>query len=425
MNTLEDRLRAATRAAAGTVADDSAPPLRLPQPGHRPRWSAWGSHKRLIVPLAAAAAVIAVISGSILVAGSRPLARPSPVTVSGLPAYFLETPFLEPVALPVRTVNPPIPSQGRSNDTVRVVATATGKVVATATLPGNVTAIAASRDAFFAAVRSGNLARFYEIRLTAGYAGTTVTELPIPPVPPGAAPVAFMAASPNGAELAYATELTGGDLGGRNLVVASTTDGSERVWTTPARDSQGYLDQMNWLADGRTLAFNWIASIASSAEVSLHLLDTAAPGSDLLAGRAVLPSVYAAQAFNNDTTLSPNGHVVVGVANGYRVSESPQGSVVAFSTATGEPTVLFRASTSGDHKSICYSPPVWVSNTGQEVLVSCALEVKATPPVAYMQYIVLIDHGHIAKLPWLDADPQWAMAFPAATAGGMPAHRGG
>jgi hypothetical protein len=424
MNTLEDRLRAAARAAAGTVADDSAPPLSLTQPERRP-----GLPGRFpwMVPLAAAAAVIAVIAGSILAVGSRPPARPFPVTTSGLPAYFLEFLPQPPTALPVTTYSPPIPPQLRSHNTVGVVATATGKVVATATLPGTVTAIAASRDAFFAAVLSGNLARFYEIRLTAGHAGTTVTELRIPPVPPDDAPVAYLAASPSGAELAYATDATDGNFGGRNLFVASTTDGSQREWTLPGGDSQRSLDSlgpMGWLADGRTLAFNWSAPMYSNADVSLHLLDTAAPGRDLLAGRAVLPPVYAAQAFTNDTTLSPNGQVVVGVASGYRVSRSTQGSVVAFSTATGKPTVLFRASTSGDHKTICYSPPVWVSSTGGEVLVGCAFEVKATPPAAYAEYIVLVDHGHVAKLPWIDANPQLVMAFPPAAAGGMPAHRG-
>jgi hypothetical protein len=415
MNTLEDRLRAATRAAAGTVADDSAPPLRLSGQGPGPGWPAWGSAKRLIVPLAAAAAVIAVVAGSVLAVGSTPPVRPLPVTASGLPAYFLEALFPQPVLEPVITYSPPIPSRFRSHDTVRVVATATGKVVAMATLPGYVTAIAASRDAFFAAVTSGSLAslgdltRFYEIRLTASHAGTTVTELPIRP---DAGTLASMAASPNGTELAYATEPAHGNFGARNLVVASTADGSERQWTTPARDSLGYLGPMNWLADGRTLAFNWFASIDSNAEVSLRLLDTAAPGSDLLAGPAVLPSVYAAHAFTNETTLSPNGQVVVGVADGYRVSQSPQGSVVAFSTATGKPAVLFRASPSGDHKSICYSPPVWVSNAGSEVLVSCALEVKATPPPAYVEYIVLINHGHATLLPRLDATAEGLTAFP-------------
>ncbi|MGE5131551.1 MAG: hypothetical protein ACM32E_01430, partial [Gemmatimonadota bacterium] len=41
MTTIEDRLRAATRAAAATVAPGSARPLRLPDPApgrDRPRW---------------------------------------------------------------------------------------------------------------------------------------------------------------------------------------------------------------------------------------------------------------------------------------------------------------------------------------------------------------------------------------------------
>ena len=73
MNTIEDRLRAAVQAAAGTVAPGSAPPLNLPgQPGRRlgrarrPRRGGW---PRWVTPLAAAASVIAVIAASLAITG--------------------------------------------------------------------------------------------------------------------------------------------------------------------------------------------------------------------------------------------------------------------------------------------------------------------------------------------------------------------
>jgi hypothetical protein len=278
-------------------------------------------------------------------------------------------------------------------------------------MPGYVTAIAASSGAFFAAVVRDNLARFYEIQLTASRTGTTVTELPIRPHP---APVALMAASPDGAELAYATEVRHArTYGVQHLVVASTTTDSERQWMPPASYSAGSMESMNWLADGRTLAFSWSRSLEKSPRPSsLRLLDTAAPGSDLMAGRTLLPSVLGAGAFEEDPTLSPNGEVVVGVASNPAASRAPSGSAVAFSTATGKPTVLLRASPSGGHSSVCYSPPVWLSNTGSEVLISCVQEVKATPTIAYVVNIVLINHGHATLLSRLDATAEGATAFP-------------
>jgi hypothetical protein len=109
---LEDRIIAATRAAASIVPDRSAPPLRLP--GHqgqphwrhqprqprrprqprvsfRPDWRGWPRESRLAAPLAATAAVIAVIAASVAIAGRTD--RPAPSAgagLAGVPQYYLE-----------------------------------------------------------------------------------------------------------------------------------------------------------------------------------------------------------------------------------------------------------------------------------------------------------------------------------------------
>jgi hypothetical protein len=430
MNTLEDRIRAAARAAAGTVADGSAPPLRLPQRGRVPHWPAWDNRKSMIVPLAAAAAVIAVVAGLILAVGRTtpggtipgvgpPLAAPLPLTADGLPAYFLEYPiaYQQGGAQPgtVNEGSPPIPSRFRSHETLRIVATATGKVAATATMPGYVTAIAASRGAFFAAVVRDNLARFYEIRMTSSRTGTEVTELPIPP---DTAPVESMAASPNGSRLAYSTVVMHGASGDvQNLVVASTTENSEHEWTTPASYSTGSMGPMNFLADGRTLAFSWTGPSETSPSSALRLLDTAAPGSGLMAGRAVLR-------FANELgmvegyTLSPNGRVAVGVASG-RPYQTVVYSVTVSATGTRKPTVLYRPSERHyDPVNSCNTPPLWISNTGSQVLIECY--ATASPAVR----IVLINHGHVTQLPWLDATAGEVTAFPTITSSGTPANSG-
>jgi len=49
---------------------------------------------------------------------------------------------------------------------------------------------------------------------------------------------------------------------------------------------------------------------------------------------------------------------------------------------------------------------------GDHVLVDCFQEVKATPPIAYVVNILLINHGHATWLPWLDATAEEVTAFP-------------
>jgi hypothetical protein len=417
MTTLEDRVRAAARAAAATVAEGSAPPLTLAQPERRPGRRGWGGRHPWILSLAAAAAVIALIAASIFAAHAvvpatrrpapgSPLA-PLPRLADGLPAYFLENSIS--VYAGAEPGGPPSAWRGLpSHETLRVVATATGKVAATATLPGYVAAIAASRGAFFAAVVKDNLARFYEVRLKDSHTATTVTKLPIRP---DTAPLAFMAVSPDGTKLAYSIHVASGAI--QDLVVASTIGGSQREWLTPPQDSRGWMFSMSWLADDRTLAFNWAVSQETASSTYPRLLDTDAPGSDLMASRRILPSVYDAHRVINDTTLSPDGQVVVGAANSNDGNRAPLNSVVAFSTATGEETVLYRASPNGTYDRGCYSPPVWISNAGSEVLVSCfqAQRVKSMTP---RFVIMLINHGHTTVLPWLSGIAMTALGHGAA-----------
>ena len=65
MNLIEDRIRAAARAAAETVAPYSVPPLELP--AEHPRGDGW--RRRWLVPAAAAAAVVIVIAVTAVTVG--------------------------------------------------------------------------------------------------------------------------------------------------------------------------------------------------------------------------------------------------------------------------------------------------------------------------------------------------------------------
>jgi hypothetical protein len=100
MNSFEDRLRAAMRAAGATVPQGSAPPLRLPRrrwPGFaQPGRQLLGHRFRFLTPVAAAAAVVAVVAVSLAVANRTPTPHrrtgPVPVhTVTG-PSPTAKTP---------------------------------------------------------------------------------------------------------------------------------------------------------------------------------------------------------------------------------------------------------------------------------------------------------------------------------------------
>ena len=96
---MEEAARAAMRAAAGTVAD--APPLHLPplaspalqrprrhEPGYRRRRAQW------LVPLAAAACIIAIAAGLVVVRGQHAPTSPRPVpssatSASAVPDYYV------------------------------------------------------------------------------------------------------------------------------------------------------------------------------------------------------------------------------------------------------------------------------------------------------------------------------------------------
>ena len=67
MNLIEDRIRAAARAAAETVAPYSVPPLELP--AEHPRGDGW--RRRWLVPVAAAAAVVIIVIAVTAVTSGR------------------------------------------------------------------------------------------------------------------------------------------------------------------------------------------------------------------------------------------------------------------------------------------------------------------------------------------------------------------
>ena len=411
------------------------------------RWNgpaAWTANwRRRMAPLAVAAAVLVTIAAAGLVAKvvvpgpagtGRSLrvstAAPPFPTWDGLPAYFVADSGPFDSAEPNGTNVGGLPaSQLPQKQVLPIIATSTGHVVATVRLPGYVAAVSASAGAFFAAVVKDNAASFYEVRLPHGGTQATATKLPIPA---DTAPIAYIAVSPDGRKLAMSTFVRHGAFGDiQNLVVANTSTGTERQWHTPASGAKGSMGTMAWLADGKTLAFNWSAPAAVAPSTGLRLLDTSAPGSNLLSGTFMLRGYNSAGSFD-DYTVSPDGKVLLGVVSCLpgcpksslgTVQGHPDllGSLIQFAAATRAPTVRYAepelpgvAASSGNSGCI---DPMWLSASGRTILLPCFQHrpgARGHKAVTFA-HVLLLDGGKATALPWLDGFVNGEVAFPGVT----------
>lgn len=417
MSSTEDRLRAATRAAGATVTPGSIPPLRLPEAGSRRPRPGRRHARTWLVPLGAAAAVAAVVTGSltaahVIGAGRAQAARhritpvPGP---DGLPPYYIRRAgFTGPI------------SAGGTR--LGIYATATGRAVSTATLPGRVTILAAGggTGTFFAATwgtcapsarwglpcratgRPTQRTVFYRITLTA--TGARVSLLPIPPT----GLVQVMGAAPDGSKLAFrAVMLPPPVSGASTLTVASTATGRERHWSTNRPGSlmstvTPISNYISWFGGSSRLAFPWQTGRNQlTLTLVLHVLDTSAPGTGLLAGTALVPPKRAGRLAGQ--AISPDGSTVIATVPGGPGGPAgiPDWSVVSFPAGTGQPVrVLFAAKPDryGKHWSC---RPLWVSHTGQRVVIGCAYH----PPGGGSLHQVFLagPGGALRRLPWLDS----------------------
>jgi hypothetical protein len=307
MNVLEDKLRTALRETGEEIVPHSVPPLQLrrarhrlglPRPTTRRRWSAW------LAPVAAAAAVTAVVTGSLAVSGTLhsqhrhhhrpPIAGPAG-TLASLPPYYVT---LTAHQLSFRSMHP-------LHAIVR--ATATGAVLATIRPPapyrtfGQVAAAGDGHTFVLAAgmwqvahegggtiVNTGP-AKLFLLRIGPHGQPAPLTALPIPREP-AHAQISDIALSPDGSRLAIA--LRGGQGGGPGpaIQVFTLATGAERAWTWPGggpitNNAGGNGRVLSWAADDRTLAFQqWAGN-----SIDVRVLDTAAPGGSLpLHSRLVL-----------------------------------------------------------------------------------------------------------------------------------------
>jgi hypothetical protein len=337
----EERLRAATRAAADTVPPGSAPPLRLPAGPEGRRLRAWFQGGRLrrrrpaaLTPLAAAAAVIVVLAAAVAVtvAHSQPghhAAGPPghhESLLAQLPPYYLTQAGDGPL--------------GNATH-VQVRATPTGKVLATVRPPrpytvfsqvsaagdGHEFVLLASR--WRSKMKSGyedwftTANKFFLLRFDPHTHVPMLTALPIPLPADVLGTLTGVALSPGGLKLAVAWHRPRRARTGAEIQVFNLVTGAVKTWTWPGGQPiviriPGAGQVLSWAEDG-TLAFQ--QRTESSAQV--RLLDTNGPGGSL-------------QADSRQVLAWPGNDFQYGrsVVTGVNVLLTPSGSRLVTATVT-------------------------------------------------------------------------------------------
>jgi hypothetical protein len=333
--TVEDRLRATTRAVTESMRPVRPLDLTQASAGFRPpagpprprRWPGW------LIPLAAAAAVVAV--AAVLVAvrnpprvapgdGAGPAASRSgalaptvaPADPEALPRYF--------VAISGLAIMGPLPPAGQSApakdplpDSVVVGDTLTGERLTTIKPPAGSTFVGvtgAADDRTFvldsAAIVPGLMSAtqqrtWYVIRLRPGAPVTALTRLTLPV--PAAADVNGIALSPDGSKLAVLYQVAReGDgfpySGPFTLGIYSVATGAAlRTWTgtDPYHGSYAYGSNdlpdpnanLTWTSDGQRLAFVYRSSKGADSSLLLREVNLAAPGGGLFTDSAVIAKI--------------------------------------------------------------------------------------------------------------------------------------
>jgi hypothetical protein len=388
MNQTEERLRAATRALAGTVPDGSAPPLRLdartaaaPAAGPTRRTLSglnWRAVARRLTPLAAAAAVVAVVAVVIAITGrtpDRPPARRG-AAAGDVPPYYVT----------LTLTNKQSGRHAPDPEAAVVRATTTGLALATVPPPSHetfvgVTGGADDRTFVLAASRvRGNAefpatpVTFYRLRFSPS-GPVSLTRLPIAALPAGTR-LYGTALSPDGTRLAVAS----GSSADGKIQVFSLRTGAVRSWRasgTFGPEDTAYPAAISWVRGGVELAFSWQdpdaprQCAASGNADSIRLLNPAGAGGDLLAASRLAVRVPASLGGCIDgwAQITGDGKTVV----------SP---IASFDTKTNRNYVAFAKIPAGSHSAagtflgLHYSDKVdwfqyvlWAGPSGRAVIV--------------------------------------------------------
>jgi hypothetical protein len=413
MNTVVDRLRAAATAAADTVAPDSAPPLRLPEPPGRRRDlrgpRSGRTRAAAMAPLAAAAAVIAVVAASLAVTGAFHSGRPAssgartsqPGSGRSHPGAH-EAPQVLSAADRAALASVPEfyvamdPGAMGHNNRAQVRATATGAVLATVSAPAPyntwswVTAAADDRTFVLAAqewtpVPPGNAGaatekkdnvtptKFFVLHLSSGGRTARLSALPIP-VQPGSVWVDGIALSPDGSRLAVVVNANNGDDVNPAIALYTMATGAKTQWVGPGAavigNDKPWGSPLSWAADGRTLAFQ---ITPANGVIEVRLLDTEAPGS-LMESRLGVEWTRGGVAGARGQVITGSDRNPANSLNSYNTLITPDGTkIVCVTTGPSAAGVTEFESATARIASVTYPQGMevlWTSASGSTLIVS-------------------------------------------------------
>jgi hypothetical protein len=397
---VEDRVRAATRARAALVRD--VRPLDLPAVPARQlrvrRRVAWAA------PVAAAAAVVAlaVWLAAVRHAPNAPAAPAVVPAVSGmLPEYYAA---LDDPSGPITQI---LPGKHQTPVSVRVGDDRTGKLVAAIPPPdgqtfAGLTAAADDRTFVVAAERfpvqplspSANTVAWYLVRLSPRSAHpVTLTRLPIPGEPAGTQ-VSAVALAPDGSELAvmFQPNVWLPKTGPLMIRLYSLATGTPvRTWTVATKGFPAGIGwywgrysntALTWLNGGHTLAVMYGINNSASGppftygftNVTIRTVDADSPSGNLLGISKVLfrlPNGVGRAGTDCDTVqLTGDGKTVLcGKDGGNSVKRSTAYApkFAAYSITTGKSRLLYQLP--GAY-GIGLADVLWASPTGSTLLGS-------------------------------------------------------
>jgi hypothetical protein len=239
MTGTERRLRDAFAHGARTVRPESVRPLTLPARGRRLHW---------LLPVIAAAAVAVSVALTALVGGTP---RSGPTTTRGAPAFIVATTGLGRSSAGESRVEVRDSKTGRVYDTraashglaFQYVAAAEDRLFFVMAAPAHQTACDTLRIYRMKVSGKGKITEFSALgrRIQGATAGKDGA--------PGG-----LAASPDGAKIAYAVRRCGGppDRTYYKLGVVDTVTAAQREWTDPR---ESIVSSLSWTSDARQVAF--------------------------------------------------------------------------------------------------------------------------------------------------------------------------
>jgi hypothetical protein len=420
MNDMEERLRASTRIVADQITPGNITAFRPPAqdrlhrlvPGRRGGVSARGQRwLGRLIPLAAAAAVIALIAGSLTIAhtlGSHapvPRTRPagSPALPAGTPAYYVGLAYSAAL-------------KGAQPGPALVNSTRTGKALATIAPPGGeeftgVSGAADDRTFVLAAETTADATyrvehgaqtglaatvaqlRFYLVRLSASGAPSA----PAPLAVPAGSAVSDFALSPDGASLAVSTASQDTIA----IHVYSLTGRSVRTWSasTYQRGKRRYVAAYasSWTSAG-ALSVS-VTTVSHLIEEPQGLLDPSGPGGNLIT--AIDQITY-----NCGNQLTPDGTTLIGLGIAPGAKGSPPFLLQECSFADGNVTDI--PSPQPVHYGtyvVSLNDILWTSPTGHELIVT------GTYGRASKIVTGIVTGNHFTALPTGASVPYWT-SFP-------------